>query len=311
MYVRASIGTLAALGLVDVKMRDKPLVAYLLQYSPSGCRAGCAFCLQSRKLFELRKGEYLGRIPWPVVDLELLEKSWRKVFNRICFQTVIKPGFEREALEVMRKIRSFEGSLPLSVAITPVPTSYLRELRSLGVDALGIGFDTATEYLFEKWGKPYSWQIYWKFIEKAIEVFGRNNVYVHLIVGLGETLAEMVRTIKNIYGLGARVALFNYVDEKGVSQISITYYRLVQLARYMVENGLNPDEYIDYEKQVLVREPELDILQAFYTSGCPSCNRPFYNEKPSGPLYNIPSERALSTYVNSLRKELAEIGVNL
>ena len=26
----------------------------------------------------------------------------------------------------------------------------------------------------------------------------------------------------------------------------------------------------------------------FMTSGCPGCNRPYYNERPSGPLYNIP-----------------------
>jgi biotin synthase-related radical SAM superfamily protein len=27
---------------------------------------------------------------------------------------------------------------------------------------------------------------------------------------------------------------------------------------------------------------------AFQTSGCPDCNRPFYNERPGGPLYNYP-----------------------
>ena len=26
----------------------------------------------------------------------------------------------------------------------------------------------------------------------------------------------------------------------------------------------------------------------FQTSGCPDCNRPFYNEQPSGPFYNYP-----------------------
>jgi biotin synthase len=26
----------------------------------------------------------------------------------------------------------------------------------------------------------------------------------------------------------------------------------------------------------------------FQTSGCPDCNRPYYNEKPSGPIYNYP-----------------------
>jgi biotin synthase len=25
---------------------------------------------------------------------------------------------------------------------------------------------------------------------------------------------------------------------------------------------------------------------AFRTSGCPDCNRPFYNERPGGPMYN-------------------------
>jgi biotin synthase-related radical SAM superfamily protein len=28
----------------------------------------------------------------------------------------------------------------------------------------------------------------------------------------------------------------------------------------------------------------------FQTTGCPDCNRPFYNEKPSGPVYNYPRE---------------------
>ena len=37
----------------------------------------------------------------------------------------------------------------------------------------------------------------------------------------------------------------------------------------------------------------------FLTSGCPDCNRPFYNEKPSGPLYNYPKELS--------NKELEEI----
>ena len=28
----------------------------------------------------------------------------------------------------------------------------------------------------------------------------------------------------------------------------------------------------------------------FQTSGCPDCNRPYYNEKPSGPIYNYPNK---------------------
>jgi biotin synthase len=39
--------------------------------------------------------------------------------------------------------------------------------------------------------------------------------------------------------------------------------------------------------------------EPFRTSGCPDCNRPYYNEKPSGPIYNYP--RPLS------RGEIAKI----
>jgi biotin synthase len=46
----------------------------------------------------------------------------------------------------------------------------------------------------------------------------------------------------------------------------------------------------------------LQIIQMgkpFLTSGCPNCNRPYYNEKPSGPIYNYPREIS--------QKELSEI----
>jgi biotin synthase len=32
----------------------------------------------------------------------------------------------------------------------------------------------------------------------------------------------------------------------------------------------------------------IELGEPFRTSGCQDCNRPFYNEKPSGPLYNYP-----------------------
>ncbi len=309
--LRASIGTLASLGLLEIRMTEKPNVAYLLQYSPDGCKAGCAYCLQSRRLFNIKGGEYLGRIQWPIIDLDVLARSWRSVFSRICFQTVVKPGFTAEALEILKKIKSFEDRLPISVAVTPVSTAFLHELKKLGVDALGVGLDACSREVFERWNKPYSWSTYWRFIEKAVDVFGRGNVYVHLVIGLGESMADAVNTIKKTYNVGARVALFNYVDIYGKSNVDISYYRLIQITRLLVENGLDPEEYIDYDRRVLTGKVPLEMVQACYTSGCPGCNRPFYNEKPSGPVYNIPSENYLRLYMNSLREELARIGVTI
>jgi len=108
------------------------------------------------------------------------------------------------------------------------------------------------------------------------------------------------------------VALFAYTDARGVTSVDIKHYRLAQLARYLLENGLDPDQYIDYEKKVVKRELPLNsVLEAFYTSGCPHCNRPFYNEAPRGPLYNIPSQRALRDYLEKLKAELRSVGVEI
>ena len=42
----------------------------------------------------------------------------------------------------------------------------------------------------------------------------------------------------------------------------------------------------------------------FRTSGCPDCNRPYYNEKPSGPIYNYP--KALNK--EEIKKIKTELG---
>jgi biotin synthase-related radical SAM superfamily protein len=43
---------------------------------------------------------------------------------------------------------------------------------------------------------------------------------------------------------------------------------------------------------------------AFQTSGCPDCNRPFYNERPGGPMYNYP-EPLTSQQIKAAIEELS------
>jgi len=103
MYVRASIGTLASLGLLDIKMLEKPYTAYILQYSENGCKAECLFCPQSRVNFSRK--DLVSRVVWPRIELEKLIKAIKRknVFARICVQNVIKPSFEEEFLEIIKE----------------------------------------------------------------------------------------------------------------------------------------------------------------------------------------------------------------
>jgi biotin synthase len=136
----------------------------------------------------------------------------------------------------------------------------------------------------------------------AVGVFGEGNVSTHLIVGLGETEKEAVDLIQGCVDMSVLPALFAFMPVRGTAlesklQPSITAYRRVQIARYLIVKGIARYEDMGFSSdgRVLdfgVGREELKCVvesgEPFLTSGCPSCNRPFYNEKPSGPIYNYP-----------------------
>jgi biotin synthase len=45
--------------------------------------------------------------------------------------------------------------------------------------------------------------------------------------------------------------------------------------------------------------------EPFRTSGCPGCNRPFYNESPRGPIYNYP-RKPTSKEIAIIRSQLLQ-----
>ena len=64
----------------------------------------------------------------------------------------------------------------------------------------------------------------------------------------------------------------------------------------MLTNGMLKEDQVSFNEQgqviVNVDSQEMkEILssgKAFQVSGCIGCNRPYYNERPSGPMYNYP-----------------------
>ncbi len=312
--VRVSLGSLAVLGLERLEMLSPPRTLYLLQHSPRGCLASCGFCAQSRRA-PPRLRENLSRVRWPLLPLgrvlEALRRSGGR-FSRVCIQSVLKPGFLEELACITGRIA--EAGVPVSVAVTPAPRGVLERLHMLGAERLGVGLDAASPRVFRRVGKPYTWRVYMEFIAAGVEVFGRGRVHVHLVAGLGETPREMLETMRTIYRMGASVALFRYTPLPGLPRypgVGVGLYRLYQLARLMLEKGLDPLEYIDPETGRFKRPPPLSLEElagALLTSGCPGCNRPFYNESPRGPIYNYPDHRLLEADKRRWLRELRELG---
>jgi biotin synthase len=195
-------------------------------------------------------------------------------------------------------------------------------LAEAGVDRIGIALDAATENLFDKIkgasaGGPYKWRDVQTLLRVAVGIFGEGNVSTHLIVGLGETEKELVWAVQECVDMGVLPALFAFTPIKGTGLADnmppkLDVYRRLQLARHLIVNAKAKADEMQFDEEGNVidfgvsKRRLLSIVASglpFLTSGCPGCNRPFYNEKPGGPLYNYP--RSISP------KELKAIKRNL
>jgi biotin synthase len=47
--------------------------------------------------------------------------------------------------------------------------------------------------------------------------------------------------------------------------------------------------------------------EAFRTAGCPACNRPFYNERPGGTMYNYARELTADEAAQALQEAELEV----
>jgi biotin synthase-related radical SAM superfamily protein len=260
----------------------------------------CAFCAQARS--SQASALKLSRVTWPECDqaqtLMLLAKAVeRGDIRRCCLQVTVAEGYFQRTLEVIRAVRA-ACDVPVDAAILPKDVAQVEELLAAGVDHIGFGLDAACERVFQRI-KGGSWARSLSLIEETARRFPGHGA-VHLIVGLGETEQEMAEMIQRMHDLGLVVGLFAFTPVRGtrmedVSQPPISTYRRMQVAHYLITNNLAQIGNFTFSTagQLLsFNFPRLsEILAdgvAFQTSGCPDCNRPFYNERPGGPMYNYP-----------------------
>ena len=171
---------------------------------------------------------------------------------------------------------------------------------------ISIPLDAVTEKIFNKVKGteicgPYRWNGHFRALKEAVRVYGKGNVGTHLIAGLGETEEEFVKMIQLCVDMGVYPALFAFTPIPGTVLSNhppppIDYYRRLQVAHYLITKGIRRFEDMAFKDGRLVdfglSEDDLRRIirkgEPFMTSGCPGCNRPYYNERPSGPLYNFP-----------------------
>jgi len=318
--IRVSLGSAIVLGLLSGKLDAAPTTAYLMTYRKGKCFANCGFCPQARESHS--RTDMLSRVSWPAFPIEKILSGLDKAviddeIKRVCIQALNYPEVFTDLIALTRAIHQ-KVNVPISISCQPLNSENIRQLAEAGAERIGIPLDAATEELFDKIkglsaGGPYSWKKQFKLLSDAVNFFGKGKISTHLIVGLGETEKEMVKIIQRCVDMSVLPALFAFTPISGTAlgnnaQPPIQKYRRIQIARHLIVHGIAGYEDMRFDEEGYISDFSVDeqtllqiiqIGEPFPTSGCPNCNRPYYNEKPSGPIYNYP--RKIS------QKELSEI----
>lgn len=322
--VRVSVGSAIVLGLVKGVISAEPTTVYLLTYREGRCSANCAFCPQAKD--STSRADMLSRVIWPDFKVDDVINGIKKSvenekIKRVCIQALNYYGVQRDLEQLVSKIRS-SCKVPISVSCQPLTVEDMIRLSRVGVERISISLDAVTEEIFsrvkgELAGGPYRWNLHLNALKDAIKVFGRGRVTTHLIAGLGESEEEFISMIQRCVDQGIFPALFAFTPVQGTRMANyprppITYYRRVQIAHYLITRGIKRYEdmvfkdgrlisfgvpYEDLKRIILTGEP-------FKTSGCPGCNRPYYNEDPRGPIYNYPKDPDVKDII-AIQREIA------
>jgi len=290
----------------------------LLTYD-DGCKANCSYCGLSTSREIAPEDKTFIRVDWPKIELdEIIDRTIEhgKHLQRVCVSMITHVKALDDMCYVMKRFDD-ETDLLISGLISPTmirKKETMEHIKGSGADKIGVAVDAVSKELFDKFRGdgvkgPHDWEHYWQVVEWGADVFGKNNIGVHLIVGLGETEKEMIGTIQRAQDLGARTHLFSFYPEPGSGmkdwkQPKLSRYRRIQLARYIInkEIGRFDDMKFNDEDQVvdfglypgIDLEEIIEDEEAFMTSGCEgksgkvACNRPYGNERPSKPMRNFP-----------------------
>ncbi len=315
--VRASIGTLAVLGLRHVRMAAVPTTGYLMVGGT--CTADCAYCGQGRRVV----GDHsrLSRITWPEVGENQLVEAFGAhpgAFQRVCFQTTASRGVLEQLLELVPRIREASG-VPISVSYRVTKLEEADQLFVAGVQRIGIAIDCCSERLYPQLRGGSLADSMSLVVGLAERYPGR--ISTHLIIGLGEDEMEAAELMLELRQAGILVSLFAFTPVRGTrmehdSPPALLSYRKLQLLLGLLDWQEKERVYISYDAQHNIHALGLSEAEVrsflhkhfvFVTHGCPGCNRPFYTEVPGGTMFNFPNvpteavQREIDQFVEDLK----------
>ncbi|HMM21064.1 MAG TPA: radical SAM protein [Selenomonadales bacterium] len=293
---KLSSGTASVIGKRRIKSQALPQTGYILL--GENCLNNCLFCAQSRS--SGARSDLLSRMTWPSFAADeaaagISLACSQGMLKRVCLQVVNSEDSREVTLDALRKLTA-DSPKPVCVSKHIETVGQAEEIFAAGAERICIAIDAATPTIC-RLVKGEDWERRVLLLKDCARAFP-GLVTTHLIVGLGETEEEAVNFIADCLGLGIIVGLFAFTPVPGTvladgKPPSAARYRRVQIAHYLLRKGWCRSAIRFAGGRIASFEvPDLAGLlrdgKAFETTGCPDCNRPFYNERPGGIMYNYP-----------------------
>jgi len=337
-WVRVSYGADMVLGFTPgVFLNDFATTCInLLQHYPDGCKANCFYCGQSRDIQKDSAEKTLIRVDWPLRRFDEVASrivQHQDEIYRVCVAQLVNFRATRDMIDMIRRLRQYgvPRSIGISALYSPTITSkeHLLECKAAGADRADAAIDVVSERLFDTIRgrgarSPHRFKRYLEGIRECVEVFGKGceggGGGCHVIAGLGETEKDLIDFMFKVHQIGASIHLFMFNPEESTPmrncpQPSVASYRRIQLATYLIDAGqVSPEDFtFDDDGKISnlkfdFNGTSLDLGQAFVTSGCPGCNRPYANERPSQRLRNYPAHPSIEkTYMLLRQTRIPEV----
>jgi biotin synthase len=299
--------TASILGLKKIETIAKSEQAYFM--IGNKCLNSCSFCSQSRSI----KGEnsFLSRVSWPIFPLVEVIDSLKNnnTIKKACFQVVGSYNYFDNFIEILKKFKS-SLDIPFGASIDVYSIEQIDILFEKGLLNIGIALDAASNEVYKNTKKKnISFDKMLDLITESAKKYP-NKITVHLIIGLGETDFDLINLFNILKKENVNIALFAFTPLKGTQmqfypKVELERYRYIQFLREIYKKASESDfekivHYINFSENNMIESFSKKILEFPYileilnsadymkTSGCPLCNRPYYNDKPlDKDLYNF------------------------
>jgi biotin synthase-related radical SAM superfamily protein len=156
------------------------------------CIFSCRYCTVPR----------IGGKRKTIEEIRQMVESVRDRIHAISITSGVLISVKEEEAYVHSVVKNLTSyNLPIGVSIYPTAGTSDR-LKELGVAEVKFNLEAATPELFSRMCPGLDYGLLWEVLDRSVQLFGKNHVFSNVIVGLGETDAELETCINTLTSHG-------------------------------------------------------------------------------------------------------------